>query len=124
MKDYLNFLKTKYKLTEKKAHFYGLSVKKFIESTPTTSTKEIQKEEIDNYINNIKNTHEEWQIVQANEALQLYLYHQTIQQDKSQLIHRSSNEQQWKDVAQNMVNMIRLRHLPIDGVGICSGTMV
>ncbi len=48
-----------------------LWVKKFKESTPTTSTKEIQKGKIGNYISHIKKTHEEWQIVQANSMVSI-----------------------------------------------------
>ena len=70
MKDYINYLKANHKLTKKKAHFYGLWVKKFIKFAPEKAAKELKNDDIKYYINYLINSHQDWQIIQAREAFQ------------------------------------------------------
>lgn len=113
MQEYINYLEKNYKLTKKKAHFYGLWVKRCIDFTPEATGESIKNEDINNYIEHIINSHTDWQVAQAKEALQLYLYLKSQQTYENQGIQKNSNDQ-WRDVAKNMTNMLRLRQLSLN----------
>jgi len=74
--------------------------------TPITS------ENIDRYLNKLSSIYEPWQIQQASDALSLY---RICQRGKSTPLVQNTDEpdSQWKHVADEMVRMMRLRHLSI-----------
>jgi hypothetical protein len=54
----------------------------------------------------------QWQVKQAQEAIRIYLYY--TNQPKKTLISADSNiKAQWKSVASEMVNMLRLKQLSL-----------
>ncbi|MCP3873602.1 MAG: integron integrase [Desulfobacteraceae bacterium] len=72
----------------------------------------IISEDIDQFLKKLSSTYESWQVQQASDAVSLY---RICQRRKTTTIVQNSDEpaRQWKHVADEMVRMIRLRHLSI-----------
>jgi hypothetical protein len=85
------------------------SLYEFVGKNPGTS---IENKDIDNYIKYITKFKKKWQVKQAQEAIRIYLYY--MNQPKTTLISADSNiKAQWKSVASEMVNMLRLKQLSL-----------
>ena len=112
MHEFSNYLVSKNFTSRKESHFYLLWIKslyEFVGKNPGTS---VENKDIDNYINHITKFKMQWQVKQAQEAIRIYLYY--MNQPKTTPISADSNiKAQWKSVASEMVNMLRLKQLSL-----------
>ncbi|MBW2643419.1 MAG: hypothetical protein JRC89_08610 [Deltaproteobacteria bacterium] len=72
----------------------------------------IISKDIDQFLKKLSSTYESWQVQQASDAVSLY---RIFQRRKTTPMVQNSDEpdRQWKHVADEMVRMMRLRHLSI-----------
>jgi hypothetical protein len=62
MRDFSNYLVSKHFTSKKESHFYQLWVKRLYEFTGKSPGSNVEKQDIDNYINNITKFKKEWQV--------------------------------------------------------------
>ena len=96
----------------KKIPYYLNWITKFHEFCDIKAKTPITSENIDRYLNKLSSIYEPWQIQQASDAVSLY---RICQRGKSTPLVQNTDEpdRQWKHVADEMVRMMRLRHLSI-----------
>lgn len=92
--------------------YYLNWITKFHELCDIKAETPITSENIDRYLNKLSSIYEPWQIQQASDAVSLY---RICQRGKSTPLVQNTDEpdRQWKHVADEMVRMMRLRHLSI-----------
>lgn len=112
MKEFSNYLVSKHLTSKKESHFYRSWVKNLYDFIGKNPGSKLENEDIDQYINYITKSKQEWQVKQAQEAIRIYLYY--INQQKEAPISANSNlKAQWKLVGSQMVNMLRLKQLSL-----------
>ena len=60
---------------EKKAHFYWIWVSKFIRFSNDKPVDQINDNDINRYINELSKNYQQWQVDQAAQAIQIYLFY-------------------------------------------------
>jgi integron integrase len=68
----------------------------------------VKQEELDLFLINLAKNHEEWQVRQAKEAVQLYLYYLSQTVSGERLV---DGEKKNNDLMQELIRIIRLKHL-------------
>ena len=68
------------------------------------------EDEIKNYIKQLTNQHESWQIDQAEEAIRLFIYFKNKESDNTVY---TDTKNIWKTAADEMKNIIQLKHLSV-----------
>ena len=66
--------------------------------------------DLSSYLDYLSKNYETWQVDQANEALRLWEYYQSVKNSPSQFTKGASSDDQWREVAGNMIRALRLRH--------------
>jgi len=101
------YLLSKRIVPEKKLAYYVSWITRFYAFCDKNPGDDVSSEEIAGFLKHLTKNREDWQVDQANEAIQLYLYYnQRKCQNKADL----GTNNQWKAVAQDMVRMLRLKH--------------
>lgn len=109
MEDYKSYLLSHRIGPDKKVDYYLSWVTQFYAFCNKRPSDRVSEEQIDRFLRHLTKTREEWQVNQANEAIQLYLYFNRRNHEmpgRKDLDSRS----QWRAVGQDMVKILRLKH--------------
>lgn len=112
MKDFRNYLDSKQFSSKKTNHFYALWIKKlykFFEKDPNSS---LNNDDITHFINYLSKNNQDWQVKQAEEAIKLFTHYKNRNRKLSP--PTDNLDEQWKSVADEMVNMLRLKQRALD----------
>jgi integron integrase len=104
-----SYLLSKQIIPEKKLDYYLSWVIQFYGFCGKLPYGEVSAEEIDTFLKHLTRFREEWQVNQASEAIQLFIYFNRREYQGQAKADLDSNTQ-WKAVAQDMVRMLRLKH--------------
>ena len=66
-------------------------------------------EEIDGFVKHLMKSREDWQVKQAKEAIQLFIYY-TRRKSQTEAKTDLQSDTRWRAVAQEMINVLRLKH--------------
>jgi integron integrase len=103
------YLLSKRIVPEKKLAYYVSWITQFYAFCNKNPGDDVSAEEIDGFLMHLMKTREDWQVNQANEAIQLYIYYNR-RKHQSKAGADIDSDTQWKAVAQDMVRMLRLKH--------------
>lgn len=109
MEDFKSYLFSQRVVRDKKLDYYLSWVTQFYAFCDKRLSDRVSEEEIDGFLKHLTKSREEWQVNQANEAIQLYLYFNRRKHDISGRKDLDSRSQ-WKAVGQDMVKILRLKH--------------
>jgi integron integrase len=109
MNDFKDFLVSKRVIPEKRVPFYLLWVRRFQESANKRAGEDFSEQEVRTFVKSLEKDHEEWQVKQAREAVDVYRFY---------LRRLSSGDgpggklaaEAWKRVGDELVRMLRLKH--------------
>jgi hypothetical protein len=104
-----SYLSSKQIIPEKKLDYYLSWVIQFYDFCDKPLYNEVSADEIDAFLKHLARSREEWQVNQASEAIQLFIYFNRREYQGQAKADLDSNTQ-WKAVAQDMVRMLRLKH--------------
>jgi integron integrase len=104
-----SYLSSKQIIPEKKLDYYLSWVTQFYAFFDKTLDDEVAGEEIDSFLKHLTRFREEWQVNQASETIQLFIYFNRREYQGKAKADLDSNTH-WKAVAQDMVRMLRLKH--------------
>ncbi len=109
MQAYKDYLLARRMTTPKAVDFYLHWVRQFYRYSQKDIGETVSSEEIDAYLKNLSRKHEKWQVDQAAQAIKLYQFFETRNKTASSR-HASGANAQWRAVADDMRNMLRLMH--------------
>ena len=108
MEDFKSYLLSKHVPDAKKAGFYLYWVGLFYRHCNKLPGDKIESEDIDRYLKFLAKRREDWQVKQASEAIELYLFFkrkkQSIRNNK-----RPDPNVQWEIVVDDVKKMLRLK---------------
>ena len=102
MDKFLNYLNSKKIVPEKKAHFYWIWVSKFMKFSNDKPVDQINDYDISRFINELSKNYQQWQVDQAAQALQIYLFYKR-DDSEVQVIQSNNTDKQWKSLKTTMV---------------------
>ena len=100
--EFRNYLFSKSIANDKNVGFYIMWVKKYLEFQKSSAQDDAKNRNIDYFIKGLSNNYFDWQIDQANEAVQAYVLFQE-HNTSSPVPSTGSTDQHWKLVADEMV---------------------
>lgn len=106
--NFRDFLLQKQQIPEKKVPYYLRWVSHYQNFCRQNPDEGIPPESVTSFISQLAKSHEDWQILQARDAVRLYLYFS----DKSPTANStvSSSDHEWVELNERMTNALRLRH--------------
>jgi len=110
MEGFKSYLLSGHVPDEKKAGFYLYWVSRFYGHCNKSPGDKVESEDIDRYLKFLAKRREDWQVKQAGEAIELYLFFRRKKQATRNGKLPDVNEQ-WKSVVDDMKKMLRLKHL-------------
>jgi len=75
MEGFKSYLLSRHVMNDKKAGFYLYWVREFYRYCDKHPGEAVKTEDIDRYLKHLSKHREEWQVKQAGEAIQLYLFY-------------------------------------------------
>jgi hypothetical protein len=112
MEDFKSYLLSSHVLDEKKAGFYLYWVGQFYRHCNKFISDRVESEDIDRYLKFLEKCREDWQVKQASEAIELYLFFRR-KKEATRNNKRPDVDEQWKSVVVDMKKMLRLKHLSL-----------
>lgn len=106
MKAFKDYLYSKQVVTEKQIPYYISWVSQFFAFLEKDTDAEVLSSEIDGFLKHLASSCEEWQVQQAQRAIQIYLY---FRKKKPSAKNKMSDDM-WKTAVEQMVKMLRLKH--------------
>lgn len=110
MEDFKSYLLSKHLPNEKKASFYLYWVRQFYSHLNKSPMDKVKPEDIDHYLKFLTKRREDWQVKQASEAIELYLFFKRKKQ-ANQNNRRPAPNVLWETVFDDVKKMLRLKHL-------------
>lgn len=106
--DFGNFLISKHIVSKARLSYYLNWVARCLQSSGKSPGDELTSSQMNQYLNKLSKTKEQWQVDQAALALRIYQYYVKAQ---SRPHHQETvdDKQQWRYVANEMKNMLRLK---------------
>ncbi len=109
MKAFRDFLTAKRTIPEKRIPFYLNWVRKFQDSAQKKPDEDFSGEEVEGFIKDIEKNHQDWQVKQARDALNLYrFYLRRIASGEASRDNGASEA--WKSMGEELLRMLRLKH--------------
>jgi integron integrase len=108
MNRFRNYLFRKGIANDKSVKFYQMWVSQYLDFHKSSGKNDHQIDDIDQFISTLGEKYADWQLNQANEAVRAYFLFQAREstpQDPGQ----GSTDAHWKQVAEEMVRMLRLK---------------
>lgn len=106
-----SFLERKQLVSEKKLAYYLYWVSSFGSYCEKQNSLPSDNSKIEPFLHHLAKTREEWQVVQAREALRLYhFYLARAEGEESNVSSAKDGEQEWQIAALKMREALRLRH--------------
>ena len=112
MQAFKDYLLARRMTTPKAVDFYLHWVRQFYRFSQKNIGEPVSSDEIDAYLKNLSKKHEQWQVDQAAQAIKLYQFFETRNKSASSR-HALGTDAQWRAVADDMRNMLRLMHRSI-----------
>ena len=110
MNGFKAYLQDKRLVPAKRISFYAAWVSKYVAFCENPENRGLDESQLtDNFIRKLSRKHEDWQVVQATEAIKLYRYYLRRMNQPSPENNGSAAEQ-WRQVAEEAVRMLRLKH--------------
>jgi len=109
MEDFKSYLLSKRIVSEKKVIYYLVWVSQFCAFWDKIPGDDVSAEEIDGFVKHLMKSREDWQVKQAKEAIQLFIYYTRRRSQTDAKADLQSNKL-WRVVAQDMINVLRLKH--------------
>lgn len=110
MEGFKSYLLSGHVPDEKRAGFYLYWVNQFYGHCNKSPGDRVESEDINRYLKSLTRRREDWQVKQASEAIELYLFFRRKKQATRNGKLPHVNEQ-WKSVVDDMKKMLRLKHL-------------
>jgi integron integrase len=111
MKDFQRFLSAGHHVSSKKVPFYLNWVRQCLAYCQKNPKESLRNDEVQGFISNLSKCKEKWQIAQAKEAVELYRFYKNRPSKK--MNPTPSIKLKWETVLNDMVNIVRLRHLAL-----------
>lgn len=108
MKTYRNYLLSRHIVKEKQIPYYVNWVTQCFAFHKKSPGMDITDKEIGVYLKKIEKQKEDWQVKQAHEAINLYLFLKNRLPTQSNNIQTHNSKQQWAYVVNEMKNVLRL----------------
>lgn len=108
-----SFLEHKRLVPEKKLAFYLYWVSSFVSYCEKQGCLASDNSNVGPFLHLLAKTKEEWQVVQARQALRLYHFYLSRAENEESNISPANGEQEWQIVAAKMREALRLRHRSI-----------
>jgi integron integrase len=109
MEGFKSYLLSRHVMNDKKAGFYLYWVTQFYGYCNKHLGDAVKTEDIDRYLKHLSKHREDWQVKQAGEAIQLYLFYRRRKQPRPTWGKMDGNGQ-WGAAAEEMRKMLRLKH--------------
>lgn len=109
MEGFKSYLLSRRLIQNKTAEFYLYWVTQFYKFCHKRVGDPIKKEEVGRYLDFLSKHREMWQVNQASDAIQRYLFYRRRGQGKCAQKNLTMNAQ-WKEVAEDMHRILRLKH--------------
>lgn len=113
MQNFRDYLETKRIVTKKRVPYYVAWVSQFFNYFDKKPNDEISSEEIEKFLKHLTKRKEEWQVTQAGKAIRIYQFYET-HKNRSLTGHNAKSNEQWKAVADEMINILRLKQRSLD----------
>lgn len=112
MDKFIQFLEKKRIVNAKKRSYYAQWVRNFYRFAGKGMHGPLQDKEIKQFLLSIMDTHHDWQVKQAEDALHLYSYFQR-QPQTAQITKPTDTDRMWSDAVEQMVASMRLKHMSL-----------
>ena len=111
MRSFQQFLTSGQYVSTKKIPFYLHWTRQCYAFCRKDLKKHLTNEDVENFTSNLSKRKEKWQVEQAKEAIELYMFFKS----RPSRIIKTTNDQraQWETVAGEMIKIIRLKHLAL-----------
>jgi integron integrase len=109
MKQFEKYLRFKRTIIPKQIPFYLNWVNRFLAFINKGPEADITEDEKEAYLNDLEKRFEEWQVKQAQDAIDLFIYFRSTLEKKGKTEALQKNKA-WKDAAEEMVRMLRLKN--------------
>ncbi|RZB38502.1 MAG: hypothetical protein SRB2_00250 [Desulfobacteraceae bacterium Eth-SRB2] len=110
MEDFKSYLLSRHLSNEKQAGFYLYWVSQFYRHCNKSPGDRVESEDIERYLKFLAKRREDWQVKQASEAIEMYLFFRRKKQ-ATRNGKLSDVKERWKSVVDDMKKMLRLKHL-------------
>ena len=110
MERFKSYLISRNVVAEHKVPFYLHWIGRFYTFGHKQPGDPVNRDEIDRFLKHLSKQKEKWQVDQASEAIQLYLFYRKRKNGKKTQTDIRV-ETQWKSAGDDMVKMLRLKHL-------------
>jgi integron integrase len=111
MKDFQRFLSAGHRVSSNKVPFYLGWVRQCFAYCKKKPMESLNNDEVRKFISKLSKYKEKWQIEQAKEAVELYRFYRDRPSKDS--TSTPSIKLKWEAISDDMVNIIRLRHLSL-----------
>ena len=112
MDDFLEFLSKKRIVTAKQRPFYAIWVRNMYHFLRHMPGSPVSDDDVNRFIATITDTHQDWQVQQAKDAIRLYRYF--LDQPRAAPFARSSViDKLWVDAVDQMLVFMRLKHMSL-----------
>ena len=109
MDDFKAYILSSRIANERNADFYVRWVTGFYKYCSKDPADAVTQEVIDEYLAYLAKRKEDWQVRQASDAIQVYLFF-IKRSDRESCREKGDGKAQWKTVAEEMRHALRLRH--------------
>ncbi len=109
MEDFRSCLLSKRILSENKLVYYLVWINQFYAFCDKIPGDDVSAEEIDGFVKHLMISREDWQVKQAKEAIQLFIYY-TRRKSQTEGKADLQSDTLWRGVAKDMITVLRLKH--------------
>ena len=109
MQAFKTYLLARRMTTPKAVDFYLHWVQQLVRFSHKSVGDSLTREEIEAYLKHLAKRHEQWQVDQAAQAIKLYQFFETRNETATDR-NKIGTDEQWRAVAGDMRNMLRLMH--------------
>ncbi len=112
MEEFRQYLQNSRAANTNALKFYVLWVTHFLNYCNKHPDDEFNEQDIDAYLKSLTKKYEQWQVDQARQAIEIYRFWKSRRERKAGLT-RLDTRDQWKIAAEDMHNIMRLKHLAL-----------
>jgi len=109
VEEFRSYLLSKRIVPEKNLVYYLSWITQFYAFCDKSPGDDVSAEEIDRFLKYLMRSREDWQVNQANEAIQLFIYYNR-RKYRNETEGDIDSDAKWKVVVQDMVRVLRLKH--------------
>ena len=110
MQNFNNYLESRRIVPKKQVPYYVVWVSQFLNFFNKKPTDNFTSEKIDQFLKHLTKRKEDWQVDQASDAIRIYQFYKS-HTNKPLTDHNKNSDDQWKVIADEMKNILRLKQL-------------